>query len=61
MHVSITFRHMESSESISDYAKKKMEKVEKYLIEPIEVHFVLSVEKIRHIAEVTINAKRCYD
>jgi putative sigma-54 modulation protein len=47
---------MESSESISGYAKKKMEKVEKYLIEPIEVHFVLSVEKIRHIAEVTINA-----
>ncbi len=33
-----------------------MEKVEKYLIEPIEVHFVMSVEKIRHIAEVTINA-----
>ncbi len=27
MHVSITFRHMESSEPISDYAKKKMEKV----------------------------------
>jgi putative sigma-54 modulation protein len=47
---------MESSGSISDYAKKKMEKVEKYLIEPIEVHFVMSVEKIRHIAEVTINA-----
>ena len=56
MHVSITFRHMESSESISDYAKKKMEKLEKYLIEPIEIHFVMSVEKIRHIAEVTINA-----
>lgn len=56
MHVSITFRHMESSESISDYAKKKMEKVEKYLIEPIDVHFIMSVEKIRHIAEVTISA-----
>lgn len=56
MHVSITFRHMESSGSIGDYAKKKMEKLEKYLIEPIEIHFVLSVEKIRHIAEVTINA-----
>ena len=36
--------------------KRKWKNLEKYLIEPIEVHCVLSVEKIRHIAEVTINA-----
>lgn len=55
MQVTVTFRHMESSNAIRDYAKEKTERVTKYLAEPIEVHWVLSVQKFRHIAGVTIN------
>ncbi|MFQ5900471.1 MAG: ribosome hibernation-promoting factor, HPF/YfiA family [Thermodesulfobacteriota bacterium] len=55
MQVTVTFRHMESSNALRDYAKKKIEKIEKYLIKPIDVHFVMSVEKFRHIVEVTIH------
>lgn len=56
MHVSVTFRHMESSDAIRGYAEEKTERLAKYLFEPAEIHWVLSVEKIRHIADVTITA-----
>lgn len=56
MHVSVTFRHMESSEPLKIYAEEKSERLGKYLFEPIEIHWVLSVEKIRHIADATVTA-----
>ncbi len=57
MQVNVTFRHMESSEALKNYAEQKSQRLEKYLGEPAEIHWVLSVEKIRHIAEATIVAK----
>lgn len=56
MQVNVTFRHMESSEALKGYAIEKTERLAKYLFEPIEIHWVLSVEKIRHIADATITA-----
>ncbi len=56
MQVTVTFRHMEPSEPLRQYMVQKIEKVKKYLREPIDVHCVLSVEKFRHIADVTINS-----
>lgn len=57
MHINITFRHMDSSDAIKDHAEERTEKLLKYLVEPVEVHWILSVEKIRHKAEATISAK----
>lgn len=54
MHVTVTFRHMESSDALRKYAEEKSERLNKFLNEPIEVHWVLSVEKIRHIADTTV-------
>jgi putative sigma-54 modulation protein len=48
---------MDSSDSLREYAEDKSERFEKYLVEPVEVHWVLSVEKIRQKAEATIVAK----
>lgn len=56
MQVTVTFRHMDSSDPLKKYLEEKTERLEKYLVEPIEVHWVLSVEKIRHIADATIVA-----
>ena len=56
MHIAVMFRHMDSSDALKNYAIEKIEKVKKYLMEPIEVHWALSVEKFRHIADVTIVA-----
>ena len=54
MHVTVTFRHMEATEPLRTYAEEKTERLAKYLTEPIEVHWVLTVEKIRHLADANI-------
>lgn len=57
MQITTTFRHMESSEALKSYAEEKLGRVQKYIDEPIVAQVFLTVEKIRHIAEITINAK----
>jgi putative sigma-54 modulation protein len=57
MQITTTFRHMEPSEALKSYAQEKLERVKKYIDEPIVVQVFLTVEKIRHSAEVTITAK----
>ncbi len=54
MQVAVTFRHMETDEGVKAYVKEKVQKLQKYIESPREVHVVLAVEKFRHIAEVTI-------
>jgi len=54
MRVSVTFRHLEADQGVKDYIKEKVQKLQKYLVTPREVHVVLSVEKFRHFAELTI-------
>ncbi|HEU0265972.1 MAG TPA: ribosome-associated translation inhibitor RaiA [Geobacterales bacterium] len=57
MQITVTFRHMEASEALKSYAEEKLERVKKYIDEPIVAHVFLTVEKIRHAADVTITAK----
>jgi len=54
MQVAVTFRHMETDGGVKSYVKEKVEKLQKYIENPMEVHVVLAVEKFRHIAEITI-------
>ena len=56
MQVSVTFRKVEPSETVRNYATDKLHRIKRYVEDPIEAHVVLSVEKFRHLAEVTINA-----
>jgi len=45
---------MKTDERVKAYVKEKIQKLQKYIENPREVHVVLAVEKFRHIAEVTI-------
>ena len=56
MQVSVTFRNIEPTEALKTYATEKLEHVKKVVVKPIEAHVILSVEKFRHKAEVTIVA-----
>ena len=56
MQVSVTFRRIDASDTLRTYAEEKLYRIKKYVEDPIEAHVVLSVEKFRHIAEVSINA-----
>ncbi len=52
--VIISGKHMEVTNALKDYVSKKIGKLEKYFKEIAEVQVTLSVEKERHIVEVTI-------
>lgn len=56
MQLSVTFRKMEPSDSLKDYAREKISRVEKFLDSALEANVVLSVEKFRHTADVTIQS-----
>ena len=55
MDITVTFRHMEPTESLRTYAEEKVSKINKYLDYPVEAHIVLTVEKFRHVADVTLS------
>jgi putative sigma-54 modulation protein len=55
MDIIVTFRHTEPIESLKTYAEEKVSKLNKYLDFPTEAHIVLSVEKFRHQADVTLS------
>ena len=58
MQVSTTFRQMEQSDALKTYAEEKLDRVAKYIDEPVNVHVYFTVEKkIRHIVEIVISAK----
>jgi len=57
MNVMVTFRHMPASPTLRRHAEEKAEKFMKFLIEPVDIHIVLTVEKIRQIAEITVQSK----
>ena len=55
MDVTVTFRHTDPIESLKSYAEEKISKIKKYIDVPLDAHIVLSVEKFRHIADVTLS------
>lgn len=56
MNVTITGRHMETTEAIKDYIQNALEKVKEHFDKVIDVKVILSVEKRRHIAEINLHA-----
>ena len=57
MQISTTFRHMEPSDPLKNYVGEKLDRVKKYIEEPVIAQAYLTVEKIRHIVEITLTAK----
>jgi putative sigma-54 modulation protein len=53
MQFAVTFRHMEPTDALKAYARERMERVRKYLPDPIACHVVLSTERHNHRIDVT--------
>src|SRR5262249_49797562 len=53
MQFAVTFRHMEPTAALKAYARERMERVRKYLPDPISCHVVLSTERHNHRIDVT--------
>jgi len=44
MQVAVTFRHMETDEGVKVYVRDKVQKLQKYILNPTEIHVVLAVK-----------------
>jgi putative sigma-54 modulation protein len=56
MQLSTTFRHMDASQAVREYAAEKLDKIKKYFSkEPISAHATFAVERgFHHVADLNI-------
>lgn len=57
MQITITTRNIENTEALKRYAEEKIARLQKFVDQITSVHVVLSVEKHRQIAEVTLHVR----
>jgi putative sigma-54 modulation protein len=54
--VAVTFRHVDPTVAIRQYAERKLTPLAKLLKRPCEIHLILSVDKYRQHGEVTFKS-----
>jgi putative sigma-54 modulation protein len=54
MQLSVTGHHIEITESLRNYVDTKLAKLERHFDNMTDIHCVLTVEKLEHKAEATI-------
>ena len=55
MQLNVTGHHIEITPALRGYVEKKLERIERHFEQVIDVHCVLSVEKLRQKAEATLH------
>lgn len=58
MQISVMFKNIDSSESVKSHINDKFNKMDKMLDYPADAHIVLSIEKLRHIADINFNCDK---
>lgn len=56
MKISVTFRNAEGENWQKEYVEERLEKLKKYIDNPVDARVVLSVEKFRNTAEINLMA-----
>ncbi len=55
MQVSLSGHHVEITESIRNYVNEKVGRLDRHFDQALDIHIVLTVEKLRHKAEATLH------
>ncbi len=55
MQVSLSGHHVEITDSIRQFVNEKIERLDRHFDTAIDIHVVLTVEKMRHKAEATLH------
>jgi len=55
MQINLTGHHIDITDSLRDYVNEKFKRLERHFDEINNVHVVLTVEKLRQIAEATMH------
>jgi putative sigma-54 modulation protein len=56
MKISVTFRNVDGEDWQKQYVEERIEKLKKYIDNPVDARVVLSVEKFRNTAEINLLA-----
>ena len=54
--ISITFRHVDSSDALKRYSEEKITKLQKFLRQPMTAKVTLSLDRLKQVAEVRISS-----
>lgn len=55
MQLMLTGHHVEVTQSMRDYVGKRLDRVSRHFDQVIDLHCVLTVEKLEHKAEATVH------
>lgn len=55
MQLSLSGHHVEITPALRAYVERKLERISRHFEQVIDVHCVLTVEKLRHKAEATLH------
>jgi putative sigma-54 modulation protein len=58
MDVEITARHVEITDAVKEYARKRLTKLEAGFPNVVSAHVILDLQKYRWIAEIVVQARR---
>ncbi|PJC85894.1 hypothetical protein CSW98_12645 [Vibrio sp. HA2012] len=58
MQINIQGHHVDLTDSMQDYVHSKFQKLERFFEHITNVHVVLRVEKVHHIAEATLRVSQ---
>lgn len=56
MQLEFTFRNIDPTDAIKNWANKRFKKVTKHLKDPTSAHLTVTVDKHRHRAELTVHS-----
>jgi len=57
MNIAITFRNLDSTESVKQYATEKIAKLQRFLRQPMHAHVTLSLaHHVEHMVEVRLSS-----
>jgi putative sigma-54 modulation protein len=57
VNITVTFRHVNTSDGLRNYATQKVERLRKFARHLADAHVILAVEKQRHRAEIVVSGR----
>ena len=55
MQINLSGHHVEITDSMRNYVNEKIDKLDRHFDQALDIHIVLTVEKLRHKAEATLH------
>jgi len=55
MQISLSGHHVDITDSMRNYVNEKIDRLDRHFDQALDIHVVLTVEKLRHRAEATLH------